>query len=142
MRLNVKDSMLIVLLIVIAVLVVVLIFTATTYMDGSKLIGKETNNIKGINIKFSIRDMNEEERVLELDQNEVQNFVKILQSSKFKRTGKKIDGGGCSITVTMTDGRVEKFALVEDGEYILYKNNYYKSYSAIGYFVSDLFKTE
>ncbi len=129
MRLNVKDSMLIVLLIVIAVLVVVLIFTATTYMDGSKLIGKETNNIKGINIKFSIRDMNEEERVLELDQNEVQNFVKILQSS-------------CSITVTMTDGREEKFALVEDGEYILYKNNYYKSYSAIGYFVSDLFKTE
>ena len=60
MRLNVKDSMLIVLLIVIAVLVVVLIFTATTYMDGSKLIGKETNNIKGINIKFSIRDMNED----------------------------------------------------------------------------------
>ncbi len=42
----------------------------------------------------------------------------------------------------MTDGREEKFALVEDGEYILYKNNYYKSYSAIGYFVSDLFKTE
>ena len=104
MRLNVKDSMLIVLLIVIAVLVVALIFTATTYMDGSKLIGKETNNIKGINIKFSIRDMNEEERVLELDQNEVQNFVKILQSSKFKRTGKKIDGGGGSMgSGTATD---------------------------------------
>lgn len=129
-------------LIVTLTLTIALICVLTMYIDGNKIIDGEIKDIASVKIKFSVCYLSEEERIIELSESEIQNFADIIQNSKFKKVNEKVDSGGYSITVKRKDGAEEKFSIVGSGEYILYRNNYYKSYSAIGYFVSDLFKTE
>lgn len=130
-------------LISVLTLTVALICVSTMYVDGGKMIlsCEDLDDVTSIKVITAYCSPEPDSIAVELDEIQMREFAYIMQNSKLKRIFEGYDGGGHRAVITLRDGSQKELFIGGSG-YIYYDNKEYQCYSAIGYFVSDLFKTE